>query len=117
MPSSASAYDEAMSLTAKLHPDRFTAMSPKMTAIIAYVLGEEWTDPQISWMSVSSDGYATTDSDFLGDAADLDRNIRKLLIAAQLSPDERQEFARLFRERVDDHRPAESRPDYGELLH
>jgi len=26
-------------------------------------------------MSVSSDGYATTDSDFLGDAADLDRNI------------------------------------------
>jgi hypothetical protein len=26
-------------------------------------------------------------------------------------------FARLFRERVDDHRPAESRPDYSELLH
>ena len=50
-------------------------------------------------------------------SCDLDRNIRKLLIAAQLSPDERQEFARLFRERVDDHRPAESRPDYGELLH
>ena len=61
-------------------------MSPKMTAIIAFVLGEEWTDPQIGWMSVSSDGYATTDSDFLGDAADLDRNIRELLIAAQLSP-------------------------------
>lgn len=68
-------------------------------------------------MSVSSDGYVTTDSDFLGDAADLDRNIRKLLIAAQLSPDERQEFARLFRERVRDHRPAKSRPDYAELLH
>lgn len=82
MPWSTSAYDEAMSLTAKLHPDRFTAMSPKMTAIIAYVLGEAWTDPHIGWMSVSSDGYATTDSDFLGDAADLDRNIRKLLIAA-----------------------------------
>ena len=66
-----SAYDWAMSLTAKLHPDRFTEMSPKMTAIIAYVLGEEWTDPQIAWMSVSSDGYVTTDADFLGDAADL----------------------------------------------
>lgn len=49
-----------MSLTAKLHPDRFTAMSPKMTAIIAYVLGEEWTDPQIGWMSVSSDGPQLT---------------------------------------------------------
>ncbi|MGH2385633.1 MAG: hypothetical protein ACRDGB_11380 [Candidatus Limnocylindria bacterium] len=47
---------------------------------------------------------------------DLDRNIRKLLIAAGLSPDEREEFARLFRQRVDDHRPAESRPDYAELL-
>ena len=81
-----SAYDWAMSLTAKLHPDRFTEMSPKMTAIIAYVLGEEWTDPQIAWMSVSSDGYVTTDADFLGDAADLDRNIRKLLIAAGLCP-------------------------------
>ena len=80
-------------------------------------MGEEWTDPQIAWMSVSSDGYVTTDADFLGDAADLDRNIRKLLIAAGLSPDEREEFARLFRQRVDDHRPAESRPDYAELLH
>ncbi len=59
----------------------------------------------------------TTDADFLGDAADLDRNIRKLLIAAGLSPDEREEFARLFRQHVDDHRPAESRPDYAELLH
>ncbi len=37
-----------MSLTEKLHPDRFTAMSPKMTAIIAYVLGEEWTEPHIA---------------------------------------------------------------------
>jgi len=53
----------------------------------------------------------------LGDAADLDRNIRKLLIAAGLSPDEREEFARLFRQHVDDHRPAESQPDYAELLH
>ena len=106
-----------MSLTAKLHPDRFTENEPEMTAIIAYVLGEDWTDPQIAWMSVSSDGYVTTDADFLGDAADLDRNIRKLLIAAGLSPDEREEFALLFRQRVDDHRPAESRRDYAELLH
>ncbi len=51
-----------------------------------------------------SDGYVTTDADFLGDSADLDRNIRKLLIAAGLSPDEREEFARLFRQHVDDHR-------------
>lgn len=106
-----------MSIAEKLHPDRFTAMSPKMTAIVAYVLGEHWTEPEIRWMSVSSDGYVTTDSDFIGDASDLNRNLRKLLIAAQLSPDEREEFARLFRERVDDYRPAQERPDYAELLH
>lgn len=81
------------------------------------MLGEPWTEPEIGWMSVSSDGDVTTDADFLGDAVDLDRNIRKLLIAAQLSPDERQEFARRFAERVDDHRPAPLRPDYSELLH
>lgn len=104
-------------LSDKLHPDRFTEMSGKMAAIVAYVLGEEWTDPAIQWMSVSSDGYVTTDADFLGDAADLDRNLRKLLIAAQLSPDEREEFAQRFRQRVDDHRPAAERPDYAELLH
>src|ERR1700674_3413262 len=84
MPASTSAYDEAMSLTAKLHPDRFTAMSPKMTALIGYVLGEQWPEPGINWKFVSADGYTTTDADFLGDAADLDRNIRELLIAPQL---------------------------------
>lgn len=111
------AYHCGVNLSEKLHPDRFTAMSGKMTAIVGYVLGESWTDPEIRSMSVSSDGYVTTDSDFLGEAADLDRNLRKLLIAAQLSPEERQEFARLFRERVDDHQPATARPDYAELLH
>ncbi len=52
-----------------------------MTAIVAYVLGEHWTEPEIRWMSVSSDGYVTTDSDFIGDASDFDRNVRKLLLA------------------------------------
>lgn len=77
-----------MTLADKLHPDRFTEMSGKMAAIIAFVLGEDWTDPAIRWMSVSSDGY-----------------------------EEREEFAQMFRERVDDHRPAPERPDYAELLH
>lgn len=42
-----------------------------MTATIAFVLGEAWTDPQIGWMPVSSNGYATADSDFLCDVADM----------------------------------------------
>ena len=53
-------------------------------------------------LSVTSDGYVTTESDFFGEAADLDRNLLNLLIAADLTPEERAEFERRYRERVDD---------------
>jgi hypothetical protein len=112
-----------MTLAEKLHPSRFSEMSGKMAAIIGYVLGESWTEPAISGLSVTSDGFVTTESDFLGEAADLDRNILNLLAAAELSDDERSEFEFLYRERVDDWRPVASgpmpatgrlvRPDFG----
>jgi hypothetical protein len=35
-----------VTLAAKLHPDRFSAMSGKMAAIVGYILGESWTDPE-----------------------------------------------------------------------
>lgn len=111
------------SLAEKLHPDHFSAMSGKMAAIIGYVLGESWTEPEIKAMSVTSDGYVTSESEFLGEAADLDRNILNLLVAADLSDEERSEFERLYRDRVDDWRPVLSgpapatgrliRPDFG----
>jgi hypothetical protein len=72
---------------------------------------------------VTSDGFVTTDSEFFGEAADLDRNILNLLVAAVLTAAERAEFERLYRERVDDWRPVVSgptpatgrlvRPDFG----
>lgn len=40
-------------LTQKLHPDRFTEMSPFMAAVVGYVLGESWTDPAIAEITVS----------------------------------------------------------------
>jgi len=40
------------SLAEKLHPDRFTEMSPLMAAIAGYVLGESWTDPKIAEIAV-----------------------------------------------------------------
>jgi hypothetical protein len=85
-------------------------MSGKMAAILAYVHDESWTDPPIRALSVTSDGYVTTDPDFLGEAADFDRNLLNLLIAAGLTPDERAEFERLYRERIDDWRPVLSGP-------
>ena len=112
-----------MSLTEKLHPARFTDMSGKMAAIVAYVIGVSWTEPAITALSVTSDGFITTESEFMGEAADLDRNLLNLLVAAELSDEERAEFECLYRERVDDWRPVLSgpmpvtgrltRPDFG----
>jgi hypothetical protein len=107
----------------KLRPDRFSAMSSKMAAIVAYILGESWTEPEIAALSVTSDGFVLTDAEFFGEAADLDRNLLNLLVAAVLTPEERAEFERLYRARVDDWRPVLSgpqpatarltRPDFG----
>lgn len=116
-------YGGPVTLASKLRPERFTDMSGKMAAIVGYILGESWTEPEIVALSVTSDGYVTTDAEFFGEAADLDRNILNLLVAADLTPDERAEFERLYRERVDDWRPVLSgpapaterlvRPDFG----
>lgn len=98
-------------------------MSGKMAAIIAYILGESWTEPEIAALSVTSDGFVLTDAEFFGEAADLDRNLLNLLVAAEVTPEERADFERLYRERVDDWRPVLSgpqpatdrlmRPDFG----
>jgi hypothetical protein len=114
-----------MTLADKLRPDRFSAMSGKMAAIVGYILGEDWTEPAMTALSVTSDGYVTTESEFFGVASDLDRNLLNLLIAADLTNDERAEFERRYRERVDDWRPVLSgpmpatdrlvRPDFGEI--
>ncbi len=45
-------------LVAKLRPDRFTAMSEKMAAIVGYILDERFSEPAISELVVASDGFA-----------------------------------------------------------
>jgi hypothetical protein len=72
---------------------------------------------------VTSDGFVLTDAEFFGEAADLDRNLLNLLVAAEVTLEERADFERLYRERVDDWRPVLSgpqpttnrltRPDFG----
>jgi len=94
-----------------------------MAAIVGFILGEPWTEPEIAALSVTSDGFVLTDAGFFGEAADLDRNLLNLLVAAEVTTDERTEFERPYRERVDDWRPVLSgpspstdrltRPDFG----
>jgi hypothetical protein len=84
-----------VTLAGQLHPDRFSAMSDKMAAIVGFILGDSWTEPEIAALSVTSDGFVLTDADFFGEAADLDRDLLNLLVAAEVTPEERAAFGRL----------------------
>ena len=82
-------------LIEKLRPDRFTAMSGKMAAIVGYILDERFSDPAISELVVTSDGFVLAQTegevganDMIGEEADLNRNLLSLIEAAGLSEDE-----------------------------
>jgi hypothetical protein len=90
-------------LAQKLHPCRFTAMSSRMAALVGHFLGESFTSPEIISLFVTSDkfilamnageiGYDT----FIGSVSDLKRNWDALLLAADLTSEERVEADRLF---------------------
>lgn len=81
-----------MTLTEKLHPGRFPGMSPKMAAIVGYILGETFTRPALVELSVTSDGFVLgrTEGDcglneWIGSASDLERNWSELLAVADLT--------------------------------
>jgi len=99
------------SLAKKLNPSRFSAMSGKMAAIVAYILGEKWTDPAINDMAITSDGFLLAQhegdmglNDFMGAASDLERNVANLMIAAELTEGEQAEWQRLYKARITDWR-------------
>ena len=94
-------------LIEKLRPDRFTAMSGKMAAIVGYILDEQFSEPAITELVVTSDGFVLAQTegqvganDMIGEEADLNRNLLTLIGAAGLSEDEIHEFGRLQRERI-----------------
>jgi hypothetical protein len=94
-------------LVNKLRPDRFTAMSGKMAAIVGYILDERFSDPAISELVVTTDGFVLAQregevgaNEMLGEEADLNRNLLMLIEAAGLTEDEVREFGRLQRERI-----------------
>ena len=79
-------------------------MSPKMAAIVASILGEKWTDPPMGSISITSDGYAISGDCFIGSADDLMRNVQNLIIAAELTSEEKKEFWALYNGKVTDWR-------------
>lgn len=95
-------------LKTKLRPTRFPGMSPMMAAIVGYVVGESYTDPAIAEITVSENEnlvYIRKEGavgfDGLQSLEDMRNNWNRLLDVAGLTPDERKEAVRLFRERIE----------------
>jgi len=94
-------------LKLKLHPSRFTAMSGKMASIVAFIVGEVWTNPALQSLTVTSDGFVLGTrsgdigaNDFIGAKTDLLDNWKNLLTAAGLSEDEKYTASHLFSAKV-----------------
>lgn len=98
-------------LVAKLSPAHLT-LSGRMTAIVACVLGQEWTDPRMAWLYIDSQGNFGSDSEFIGNSVDLERNLTGLLGTAEVTPAESALFGKLLACSIDDHRTEVPEPDY-----
>lgn len=95
----------------KLHPGRFDGISGKMSAIVGFILGEKFTDPEIVEMAITFDGFVMGRvrgdigmNDIIGSASDLERNWGSLLQTADLNDVERAAADALYSRRVKDWR-------------
>jgi len=95
-------------LKKKLNPSRFPGMSPFMAAVVGFVLGESFTNPEIAELTVSESENlvyirkaGAVGFDGLQSLEDLRNNWNKLIDVAGLTPDERREAVRLFNSKVE----------------
>ncbi len=82
-------------VVAKLHPDRMKT-SAFFTAVLGALLGQDWTEPRLVELKVTSDdhllGRTAEEAEFgkfLGSAEDLLGNLLGIADAAGLTPEER----------------------------
>ena len=94
-------------LAEKLHPARFSEISPLMAAIVGYVLGESFTEPTIAELAVSeleNTVYIRQEGalgfEGIQSLDDLRNNWNRLMDAADLTSEERAEAVRLFHVKV-----------------
>lgn len=92
-----------MTLKQKFHPNRFRC-SPQFHAMIAFVLGEEWTTPSLCTMSITSDGFVVSLQNFLGSASEMEENFRGALNHVNATDKQKQEFWKRYKARVCDWR-------------
>ena len=99
------------SLVTKLDPSHIK-LSDRMTAIVACILGQEWTEPRMAWLSIDSQGNLVSDAEFIGSASDLERNLAGALEVADVTDAERRLFEKLLKASIDDHRKEVEEPEY-----
>lgn len=96
-----------------LHPRRFRGMQAQTAAVVAYLLDLHGvTNPELVGLWITSDGFVLGSRSgdlganaFLGDAAGLDENWKRLLETAGLSAKQKSEANALFKRKVHDSRP------------
>ena len=99
------------SLVTKLDPAHIK-LSRRMTAIVACILGQEWTEPRMAWLYIDSQGMFGSESNFIGPASDLERNLTGMLGVAEVTAEERLLFEKLLKASIDDHRTEVEEPEY-----
>jgi hypothetical protein len=92
-----------MTLSQKLNPNRFTAMSGLMSAIVGCLVGEEFSDPRLVALQLTPDDMLQGSNEedgglmnqFLGSGEDFRRNLGNLVVAAELNQKEKRELKAL----------------------
>lgn len=101
-------------LIEKLNPAKL-GYSPKMASILTAITGHDYGSRDgrgnlYTGLSITSDGFVIAQTEpissgaFLGTASDLTRNLNRLIEDANLTPEERAEYERLYTAHVTDWR-------------
>ena len=96
------------SIADKLKPARFPNVSGKMMACLGALLNQKWTNPRMSSIIASVDGFlmARPDGsigfdDFIGEFADFERNVWGMVDSAGDLNDEERSFPEVLLKRVE----------------
>jgi len=100
-------FHQHIALTQKLHPNRFPGMTTAMAAIVAFVIGERFTQPAIAEIVVTSDELVLARTDgkadethFIGSYADVLQKWLRLIAVAGLSTSELTEAQASFAAKI-----------------
>jgi len=94
-----------------LHPARFSDMSPRMAAFVGWLVEASYTEPNITNISITSDGFMLCQrsgdighSSFEGAVSELESNLTNLFEAASLSDEQKKAAWAIYHEKVQDWR-------------